>query len=91
MRKPFENSCRCATARASCIYVVENNGTILHWVKVKGHSGDIINDKADELATDGMHNNKPPRQLKYKQIVSRHYDKAEERRQATMRATEQDE
>ena len=74
---------------------VELNGTILHWVKVKGHSADTINDKADELATIGMHGKdqhgrtRQPRQLKYKQIVSHHYDKAEERRQTEMRATEQ--
>ena len=58
------------------------NGTVLHWVKVKGHSKDVVNDKADDLATDGMHQTRPPRQLKYRQIVSHHYDKAEERRQA---------
>ena len=61
--------------------LVERNGTILHWVKVKGHSEDVINDKADELATDGMHRTRRPRQLKYRQIVSHHYDRIEERRQ----------
>ena len=70
--------------------LVDLNGTVLHWVKVKGHSKDVINDKADDLATDGMHGTRPPRQLKYRQIVSHHYDKAEERRQAEMRAAEQE-
>ena len=35
-------------------WLVGRNGTVLHWVKVKGHSADVINDKADELATDGQ-------------------------------------
>ena len=49
---------------------------------------------ADELATVGMHGKdehgrtRPPRQLKYRQIVSHHYDKAEERRQEEIRETE---
>ena len=51
--------------------LVELNGTVLHWVKVKGHSADVINDKADELATVGMNGadqqgrTRKPRQLKY--------------------------
>ena len=74
--------------------LVENNGTTIHWVKVKGHSGDAVNDRADELATVGMHGKdeqgrtRKPRQLKYRQIVSHHYDKAEERRQEEIRETE---
>ena len=50
----------------------------------------MVNDKADDLATIGMHQTKPPRQLNYRQIVSHHYDKAEERRQAEKRAAEQE-
>ena len=35
--------------------LVERRGTTLHWVKVLGHSDDVINDRADELATvDGV-------------------------------------
>ena len=91
--EPTENQALISVGR-ELRKLVENNGTNLHWVKVKGHSGDVINDKADELATIGMHGkdqhgrNKSPRQLKYRQIVSHHYDKAEERRQAKLRATE---
>ena len=35
--------------------MVEANGTVLHWIKVKGHSKDKMNDRADYLATTGMH------------------------------------
>ena len=35
--------------------MVEANGTVLHWIKVKGHSKDRMNDRADYLATTGMH------------------------------------
>ena len=81
--KPTENQAIISEGR-ELRKLVENNGTNLHWVKVKGRSGDVINDKADELATIGMHGkdqhgrNRSPRQLKYRQIVSHHYDKAEE-------------
>ena len=94
--EPAENQAIISVGR-ELRRLVEQNGTVLHWVKVKGHSADTINDKADELATIGMHGKdqhdrtRQPRQLKYKQIVSHHYDKAEERRQAEMRETEQDE
>ena len=94
--EPAENQAIISVGR-ELRRLVEQNGTVLHWVKVKGHSADTINDKADELATVGMHGKdqhgrtRQPRQLKYKQIVSHHYDKAEERRQAEMRETEQDE
>ena len=37
--------------------LVERRGTTLHWVKVLGHSDDVINDRADALATDGMTGN----------------------------------
>ena len=86
--EPTENQAIISVGR-ELRRLVEQNGTILHLVKVKGHSEDVINDKADELATDGMHKYRVPRQLKYKQIVSHHYDRAEERRQAEMRAMEQ--
>ena len=94
--EPTENQALISVGR-ELRKLVENNGTNIHWVKVKGHSGDAVNDSADELATVGMHGKdqhgrtRQPRQLKYKQIVSHHYDKAEERRQAEMRETEQDE
>ena len=32
---------------------VEAASVKLIWVKVKGHSGDVVNDKADAWATDG--------------------------------------
>ena len=35
--------------------MVEAKGTVLHWIKVKGHSKDRMNDRADYLATTGMH------------------------------------
>ena len=94
--EPAENQAIISVGR-ELRRLVELNGTVLHWVKVKGHSADVINDKADELATVGMNGTdqygrtRKPRQLKYKQIVNHHYDKAEERRQAEMRETEQDE
>ena len=34
---------------------LEAKGTVLHWIKVKGHSKDLMNDRADYLATAGMH------------------------------------
>ena len=90
--EPTENQALISVGR-ELRKLVENNGTNIHWVKVKGHSGDAVNDRADELATVGMHGKdeqgrtRKPRQLKYRQIVSHHYDKAEERRQAGIRAT----
>ena len=35
--------------------MVEAKGTVLHWIKVKGHSKDRMNDRADYQATTGMH------------------------------------
>ena len=35
--------------------MVEAKGVVLHWIKVKGHSKDRMNDRADYLATTGMH------------------------------------
>ena len=35
--------------------MVEAKGTVLHWIKVKGHSKDRMNDRVDYLATTRMH------------------------------------
>ena len=80
--EPTENQAIISVGR-ELRRLVEQNGTILHLVKVKGHSEDVINDKADELATDGMHKYRVPRQLKYKQIVSHHYDRLGQSRGTT--------
>ena len=34
--------------------MVEAKGTVLHWIKVKGHSKDRMNGRADYLTTTGM-------------------------------------
>ena len=47
--EPTENQAIISVGR-ELRRLVEQNGTILHWVKVKGHSEDVINDKAHELA-----------------------------------------
>ena len=50
--EPTENQAIISVGR-ELRRLVEQNGTVIHWVKVKGHSEDVINDMADELATDG--------------------------------------
>ena len=35
--------------------MVDAKGTVLHWIKVKGHSKVRMNDRADYLATTRMH------------------------------------
>ena len=57
--------------------VVERRGTKLQWVKVLGHSEDVINDRADALATDGM-DGKPPQQLKAQPIIDQAHSQLEQ-------------
>ena len=64
---PGENSAVITTGR-ELRKLVERRGTKLHWVKVLGHSEDVINDRADTLATDGM-DGKQPQQLKAQPII----------------------
>ena len=51
---------------------VEAAGITLIWVKVKGHSGDVINDKADAWATDGRDGTSTPRELELGEVLAQH-------------------
>ena len=42
------------------------------WVKVKGHSGDVVNDKADAWATDGRDGTSTPRELEMGAVLAQH-------------------
>ena len=66
--------------------LVERRGTTLHWVKVLGHSDDVINDRADTLATDGM-NGKKPRQLKPQLIIEQAHRELKQREGESMQAS----
>ena len=66
--------------------LVERRGTTLHWVKVLGHSDDVINDRADELATDGM-DGKKPRQLKPQPIIDQAHRELKQREGESVQAS----
>ena len=66
--------------------LVERRGTTLHWVKVLGHSDDVINDRADELATDGM-DGKKPRQLKPQPIIDQAHRELKQREGESLQAS----
>jgi ribonuclease HI len=51
---------------------VEAASVKLIWVKVKGHSGNVVNDKADAWATDGRDGLSTPRELKLGAVLAQH-------------------
>ena len=53
-------------------------GIRVRWVKVRGHSGDRGNDKADEAATIGMKNGTRLKEANVAQALRRATEEAEE-------------
>ena len=51
---------------------MEAAGVKLIWVKVKGHSGDVVNDKADAWAADGRDGTSTPRELELGEVLAQH-------------------
>ena len=86
---PATNRTVVAVAR-QMIRAAKQQGIRVRWVKVRGHSGDRGNDKADEAATIGMKNGTRLREAHVAQAI-RQAAEAEENKRREMAALEDEE
>ena len=86
---PATNRTVVAVAR-QMIRAAKQQGIRVRWVKVRGHSGDRGNDKADEAATIGMKNGTRLREAHVAQAI-RQAAEAEENKRREMAALEEEE
>ena len=86
---PTTNRTVVAVAR-QMIKAAKLQGIRVRWVKVRGHSGDRGNDKADEAATIGMKNGTRLREAHVAQAI-RQAAEAEENKRREMAALEEEE